>query len=134
MFASCQLGGLNFGMPDVCLTPVPPIIVPVPYPNLAVPLMAIPPTASLKVLMTGMPAHNLMTTIPMTNGDNAGLNMGVMSGMVMGPSRNMLGSFTTLVGGMPAMKMTGMTGHNGMFMNCPGMALAPSQVKVIMMS
>ena len=35
-----------------------------------------------------MPAHNLGTSAPMTNGDNAGVGLGVASGMVMGPSRS----------------------------------------------
>lgn len=134
MFVKTQMGGMDFAMPDVCLTPTPVGPIPIPYPNIGVPLMAIPPTASLKVLTVVMPTHNLMTTTPMTNGDNAGVNMGVMSGMVMGPSRNMIGSFKTLVGGMPVTKMTSMSGQNGMSLNIPGMTLAPSQVKVMVLT
>ena len=133
MFANCQMGGVNFAMPDVCLTPTPVGPIPIPYPNIAAGPTAIPPTAAIKVLLSGMPAHNLMTTIPMSNGDNAGVNMGVMSGMVMGPTRHLLGSFTTIVGGSPATKMTSMSGQNGMSLNIPGLTLAPAQVKVLML-
>jgi hypothetical protein len=137
MFANCQMGGMNMATPDVCLTPIPtpagPVPTPIPYPNIAMGPTAIPPTAAINVLLSGMPAHNMMTTIPMSNGDNAGVNMGVMSGMVMGPSRHMVGAFTTLIGGSPATKMTSMTGQNGMSLNVPGMTLTPSQVKVLIL-
>jgi hypothetical protein len=137
MFANCQMGGMNMGMPDVCLTPIPspagPIPTPIPYPNISLGPTAIPPTACLKVLLMAGPAHNLMTTVPMSMGDNAGLMMGVMSGMVMGPTRHMLGSFGVLYGGMPATKMTSMTGQNGMSLNIPGVTLVPAQFKTLLM-
>ncbi len=137
MFANCQMGGINFAMPDVCLTPIPspagPVPTPIPYPNMAAGPTVIPPTAAIKVLISGMPAHNQMSTIPMSNGDNAGLNTGVMSGMVMGPCRPILGSPTILIGGMPATKLTTPTGQNGMLPNAYGMTIAPAQVKVLLL-
>lgn len=137
MFANCQMGGMNMGMPDVCLTPIPtpagPVPTPIPYPNMAMGPTALPPTACLKVLLTAGPAHNLMTTVPMSNGDNAGVNMGVVSGMVMGPCRHTMGSTNVLCGGSPATKMTSMTGQNGMSLNVPGMTMVPAQVKVLLM-
>lgn len=120
-------------MPDVCLTPTPVGPVPIPYPNIAMGPTALPPTACLKVLLSAGPAHNLMTTIPMSNGDNAGVNMGVASGMVMGPCRHTMGSTNVFYGGMPATKMTSMSGQNGMSMNIPGMTLVPAQFKVLLM-
>jgi hypothetical protein len=137
MFANCQMGGVNNAMPDVCLTPIPtpagPVPTPIPYPNIALGMTALPPTACLKVLLMAGPAHNLMTTIPMSNGDNAGVNLGVASGMVMGPSRHTLGSTNVFFGGLPATKMTGMTGQNGMSMNIPGVTLVPAQFKVLLL-
>jgi len=131
------MGGMNMAAPDVCLTPVPtpagPVPTPIPYPNIAMAMTALPTTACLKVLLTAGPAHNMMTTIPMSNGDNAGVNMGVASGMVMGPSRHNMGSTNVLYGGMPATKMTSMTGQNGMSLNVPGLTLAPSQLKVLLL-
>ena len=134
MFANCSLSGMDFGMPDVCLTPAPPSPspIPIPYPNTAQKMMAIPPTASLRLLLTMMPAHNVGTTIPMTMGDNVGVSMGVMSGTVMGPSRNTLCSAKVFHGGMPATRMLDMAMQNST--NVPaGMSLAPSQTKVMIM-
>lgn len=135
MFANCQLGGMNMGAPDVCKTPAPPIPspIPIPYPNIAAGPTALPPTACLKVLLTAGPAHTLMTTIPMSNGDNAGVALGVVSSMVMGPCRHQIGSTNVLYGGIPATKMTSMTGQNGMSLNIPGMTLVPAQIKVMLM-
>ncbi len=134
MFANCSLGGMDFGMPDVCLTPAPPAPpVPTPYPNTAQLPMAIPPTANMKFFIMMMPSHNLGTTIPMTMGDNAGVAMGVASGTVMGPARNTMGSAKTFSGGMPATKMLSTAMQNST--NVPGgMTLAPSQTKVLLMS
>ena len=81
MFANCQMMGMDMGFPDVCLTPAPPspVPVPIPYPNIAMGPTAVPNVPT--VLINFMPAHNMGTVIPMTNGDNAGVNMGVASGM-----------------------------------------------------
>jgi hypothetical protein len=128
------MGGLNFAFPDVCLTPTPVGPIPIPYPNLAMPMTALPPTASLKVLTVVMPTHNLITTVPLSNGDNAGVNMGVASGMVMGPNRHLMGSVKTLIGGSPVTKMLSPTGQNGMSLNIPGISLVPCQVKVMVLS
>lgn len=135
MFANCSLGGMDMGMPDVCLTPAPPIPspVPVPYPNMAQLLMAIPPTACLNVLIDFMPAHNLATTIPVSNGDEAGVNGGVASGTIMGPARNLMGSTKVIYGGLPATRMLDPAMQN--LTNVPaGRTMVPSQFKVIIMS
>jgi hypothetical protein len=99
MFANTQMMGMDMGFPDVCLTPTP-APVPIPYPNIAMGPMGVP--AAYNVLFMCAPAHNMATTVPLSNGDNAGVAMGVASGMVMGPARPMTGAFTVLVGGMPA--------------------------------
>lgn len=134
MFANTQMGGMKMGFPDVCLTPIPtpagPVPTPIPYPNSAMGMMGVP--AAYNVLFGGTPAHNMATVVPLSNGDNAGLNMGVASGVVMGPARNLTGSFTVLVGGMPATKMTSMSMQNST--NCPGVDLLPSQVKVMLLA
>jgi hypothetical protein len=72
------------------------------------------------------------TTIPLSNGDNAGVAMGVASGLVMGPSRHLTAAFTVLVNGMPATRMTSMSLQNST--NCPGARLVPSQVKVLLLA
>ncbi|XXT23016.1 DUF4150 domain-containing protein [Sorangium sp. So ce429] len=129
MFANSQMMGVDLGLPDVCLTPAP-APVPVPYPNIAAGPMGVP--AVYNVLFMAAPAHNLATTIPLTNGDNAGVAMGVASGTVMGPSRHLTGAFSVLIRGMPASRLTSMSLQNST--NCPGMRVVPSQVKVLMLA
>jgi hypothetical protein len=130
MFANCQLGGNDLAFPDVCLTPSPAGPVPIPYPNTAMGLMAVPNVPT--ILFMGGPAHNMGTTIPMTNGDNAGVATGVASGLVMGPCRHLTGAFTVLLKGMPATRMTSSSLQNNT--NAPGVRLAPSQTKVLLLA
>jgi hypothetical protein len=130
VFANSQMMGMDMGVPDVCLTPTPVGPVPVPYPNIAMGNTAIPSQA--KVLYLAAPAHNLGTVVPLTNGDNAGVATGVASGTVMGPSRHLTGSFTTLIAGMPATRMTSMSLQNST--NCAGCRIVPSQPKVLILA
>ena len=130
MFANSQMMGMDLAFPDVCLTPAGPVPVPIPYPNIAMGPTAIP--SQMIVLIEAMPAHNLGTTTPLTNGDNAGVAMGVASGLVMGPSRHLTAAFTVLFGGMPATRLTSMTLQNST--NAPGARLVPSQVKVLLLA
>ncbi|AUX41459.1 hypothetical protein SOCE26_028710 [Sorangium cellulosum] len=129
MFANTQMMGIDLGLPDVCLTPTP-APVPVPYPNIAAGPMGVP--AVYNVLFMAAPAHNLSTTVPLTNGDNAGVAMGVASGTVMGPSRHLTGAFSVLIRGMPATRLTSASLQNST--NCPGMRVVPSQVKVLLLA
>jgi hypothetical protein len=129
MFANTQMGGMDFGMPDVCLTPVGGTPTPMPYPDTAAGPMGVPPVPN--VLFMCAPAHNLATTVPMTNGDNPGVATGVASGTVMGPSRHLTAAFTVLVGGLPATRLTSVSLQNST--NIPGVRVAPSQVKVLVL-
>jgi Domain of unknown function (DUF4150) len=129
MFANTQMMGLDLAFPDVCLTPVP-VPTPIPYPNIALGPTAIP--TQFTTLITAMPVHNMATVTPLSNGDNAGVAMGVASGMVMGPSRHLLGSFTTIVGGMPVTRLTSITLQNST--NMVGCRLVPSQVMVLVLA
>ncbi|MBF0470255.1 MAG: DUF4150 domain-containing protein [Gammaproteobacteria bacterium] len=135
-FAITQMCSLKFAMPDVCLTPIPtpagPVPVPIPYPNISLSCTAIP--SQFKVMTMCMPNHNLMTIVPMSNGDNAGVMMNPLSGMVMGPTRHLFGSVKTFMGGMPATKMLSPSGQNGLSPGSFGMALTPSQVKLLILS
>ena len=128
MFANTQMMGLDLGFPDVCLTP--PVPLPIPYPNLALGPMGMP--AVYNVLFMCAPAHNMSTTVVMTNGDNTGIALGVASGTVMGPSRHLTAAFTVLVGGMPATRLTSVALQNST--NCPGIRLVPSQIKVLLLA
>jgi hypothetical protein len=133
MFANCQLGGMHFAFPDVCNTPSPVGPIPIPYPNMATGLTANPATACKKIYLSCMPAHNLATQVPISQGDNAGVGLGVASGTVMGPAKHMMGSFGVIYEGSPATKMTSLTGQNGMSLNTPGMTVVPAQFKVMIM-
>jgi hypothetical protein len=130
MFANTQMMGMDTGFPDVCLTPTPAGPVPIPYPNIAMGPMGVPPAPT--VLFGGAPAHNMSTVIPLTNGDNAGVALGVASGMVMGPARHLTAAFTVIVGGMPATRLTSMSLQNST--NCPGVRVVPSQARVIILA
>lgn len=129
MFANTQMMGLDIGFPDVCLTPLV-VPVPIPYPNFALGPMGL--GAAYSVLFMCMPAHNLTTEIPMTFGDNAGVNLGVASGTVMGPARHLTGAFSVLVGGLPATRMCSIGVQNTW--NCPGIRLIPSQIRVLLLA
>ena len=130
MFANTQMMGMDLAFPDVCLTPTPAGPVPIPYPNIAMGPTAVP--AAPNILFMCAPAHNMATTIPLSNGDNAGVATGVASGMVMGPSRPVTGAFTVLLDGMPATRLTSMNIQNST--NAPGARLVPSQVKVLILA
>jgi hypothetical protein len=130
MFANTQMMGMDMAFPDVCLTPAGPVVVPVPYPNIGMGPTAIP--NQTVVLVMAMPAHNLGTVTPLTNGDNAGVGEGVASGMVMGPSRHLTGSFTVLFEGMPATRLTSMSLQNST--NAPGARLVPSQPLLLLLA
>ncbi len=129
MFANTQMMGMDLAFPDVCLTPMP-APTPIPYPNIAMAPMGL--GAAYNVLWGCAPTHNMGTTIPMTNGDNAGVAMGVASGMVMGPSRHLTAAFTVLVGGLPVTRLTSMSLQNST--NAPGMRIVPSQIKVLVLA
>jgi hypothetical protein len=129
MFANTQLMGVDFGFPDVCLTPMP-APVPVPYPNIALGPMGVP--AAYNVLFFCTPTHNLATTIPLTNGDNAGVLLGVITHLMMGPARHVTAAFTVIATFAPVTRMTSVAGQN--MMNCPGVRLVPSQPKVLVLA
>jgi hypothetical protein len=134
--ASCKAGGQALGTPDVCLTPAPPSPpVPTPYPNMAMLPQATPPTCARRVNVGNQPAITLATQIPMSSGDEAGVNGGVMSGMFKGPVAFKRGSVKVKIEGNAAAFLTSTTAHNGSNANMPaGAQVAPSQAKVIIMS
>ena len=131
MLAKTSAGGTCMAFPDVCLTPAPPAPpVPVPYPNVAA-----DPTDTgfcTNVIMSGTPAHHLGTKPAMSNGDNLGVNLGVVSGLVMGSARTVTGAFTVVVGGKPLARLGSVTIHNGT--NAPGAKIVPSVTNVLVLA
>jgi hypothetical protein len=132
MLAKNMTPGMCFAFPDVCLTPAPPAPapIPIPYPNIG-----LEPTDTgfvPNVLITCTPAHNMTTEPVQTNGDNAGVAMGVASGTVMGPARTVTAAFTVLVGCMPLARLTSMTIQNST--NAPGAKIVPSVTNVLVLA
>lgn len=121
-------------VPDICNTPTPAGPVPVPYPNIAETTMADPGGLVQDVLIAGMPAMNQMSKILISNGDQAGVNGGVISGKVMGEMNFLTASACVTVGGKPAVRVTSLTGHNGAPLNTTGSVMSPSQTLVMVLS
>jgi carboxyl-terminal processing protease len=115
--------GMNMGFPDVCLTPAVPSPIPIPYPNLAMNAMAVPflPT----ILVTFMPALNMMSKIPLTLGDQPG----VANPLFMQMGAYTMGNPIVTLQGMPAVTVTCMTTGNNMN-NSVGMVAVPSVTNV----
>ncbi|WP_084800065.1 DUF4150 domain-containing protein [Bradyrhizobium sp. Ai1a-2] len=127
--ASGPMPAQDFAFPDVCNTPIGPAVMPFPYPNINMSTMANP--TQFRCLIMCMPAHNLTTERTISTGDNAGVALGVISGMVMGPGRAMTGSSNLFIGGPPAAKMGMATKQNGASPNAFGMSISPSQTRVM---
>lgn len=135
MFANCSMPGMDIAFPDTCLTPgvLAGAPGPIPYPNIATKAMAIPPTASMTHLIMFMPTHNMATTIPTSNGDEAGCSGGgVASALFIGPARNTKCSVSVITGGTPATRMLDTTLQNST--NAPGMSLVPGQFQVLILT
>jgi hypothetical protein len=131
MFAVTKQNGQCMAMPDVCKTPAPPAPpIPIPYPNLAMPMMGNPCTT--KVLIGGMPVLTKASKIPMSSGDEAGVAGGVVSGANMGEVAFVSFSMAVKLEGNPVVKLGDATKHNGG--NGVGAVLAPSQAVVMIMS
>ena len=124
-------GGDCIAFPDACKTPSPAGTVPVPYPNTAMLMQAVPPTCTLKVRIMNQPVITKQTLIPATSGDEAGAAGGVVSGMIKGPAQAKMGSVKVKMEGHPAVFQTCVWGQNGTNANAPaGMQATPSQTKV----
>ncbi|QFY43565.1 DUF4150 domain-containing protein [Candidatus Methylospira mobilis] len=133
MFMHNISGGMNMAMPDVCKTPVGPAVVPIPYPNISTNSTANPSSTGNKVLLDFMPSVHQMTSILTSNGDQAGVLMGVASNLIMGPTEFVVGCNTVLVDGKPVQRLTSTTKQNGQSPNCVGTSIVPTQVKVLAM-
>jgi hypothetical protein len=126
MFANCQLMGIDIAFPDVCKSPV----VPIPWPNFALGCIAIPKAWNILCLCT--PTHNLATITPLTNGDNAGVGLGVVMQKVMSESRHTTGAYSVRIKTSPLSRVISLTRQNGG--NTFGMRIVPSQPKVLVLA
>lgn len=131
MFPACTTqAGMATAMPDTCLTPAPPSPpIPTPYPNMAQLAMAL--STSTTVTFGNRFVVTEGSKIPSTNGDEAGANGGVVSGMIMGEAAPRLFSSKVFVQGKKVAYLTSMTAHNGSNANAPaGLVAVPSQTVV----
>jgi carboxyl-terminal processing protease len=121
--ASNRGAGMNIGFPDVCLTPVGPVVVPIPYPNFA--MHATAAAFSPVVKISGVHGLNLGSIIPMTSGDEPG----VAHWTVKGPGAFTMGNPIVFIDRLPAINLTcpttGNTANNAL-----GAVLVPGAVNV----
>ncbi len=131
MFMLTMGAGMDMGFPDVCNTPMVEGTITIPYPNIS--MTATDTPAAYNVLVDCMPAINQLSMGQVSNGDEVGMLGGIASARFDGESVYMVGCFTILVDGVPAQRMTSVTGQNamGVMPNAPGMSLMPSQVTVL---
>jgi hypothetical protein len=129
MFANNSMGVLNVAFPDVCKVPTPAGLVPAPLVNVASSLAHVP--VQVRVLFGPGFAENLLTTGTISNGDEAGVGLGVVSHTIMGPDRPVTASFRVFVGGIPATRLTTVTAQNGLPPNAAGASLTPAQFRVL---
>jgi hypothetical protein len=132
MFVNTNLGVLDFAFPDVCLVPVLGVPTPLPFPNIALSFADIP--AQFEVIIGGGLAENLATVGTMSNGDQPGVEGGVVSHLFMGPFRSLLGSIKLFVGCIPCTHTFGIVGQNGLLPNAIGVSLTPAQITVLVFS
>lgn len=133
MFAMCMEGGQCLAFPDTCNTPTPVGPVPVPYPNTSMGNSANPGLCAKAVLFDFMPALNLSSMIPLSNGDEGGVAGGLVSGMFIGPTTFTMGSTAVFVEGQPAVYLSSPTSQNGSMPNAVGANISPSQTKVMVL-
>lgn len=106
-----------------------------PYPNIAMLTQASGGTCSSKVKIMGKKTVVKGSEITMSSGDEAGTVGGVVSNRFKGPALFKKGSSKVKVEGKELCHLTSMDGHNGAS-NAnvpPGVQVAPSQTKVIIM-
>jgi len=133
MFALTMGPGTCIGFPDVCNTPTPVGPIPIPYPNISMSATCDDPATT--VLIDCMPTLNQLGSNAVSMGDNLGVAGGIISGVDMGGTCFLLGSFTVFVEGPPVQRLTSLTGHNtpAMLPNGPGACLVPSQPTVLVL-
>jgi len=126
MYVVTMESGTTFAMPDVCKTQMGPAVVPIPYPNIAEMMMGDPPADT--VLVSGVPPLTKMSKIPISEGDDAGTDGGLVSETFIQEVAFETCSMSVTFQGKPAVcLMDAITANK---MNAEGMVDSPSQVLV----
>lgn len=130
-FITTKAGGMCTVATDVCNTPSPSGPVPMTYPNIANCNQATASTCSEKVTIEGMTILHKGSEIPMSSGDEAGSQGGVISGKIKGETTFKKFSAKVKVEGQALVFQTCTTAQNGKSANAQGGLQAdPSQSKV----
>ena len=129
MPASSKSGGMCLAFPDVCLTPVLGVPVPIPYPNIA--QVSNASDTVDKVVIENKETVVESSKISSSMGDEAGVQGGVTSGKNMDEVQFKGYSSKVYFKGKKAVYHTATSAHNGSSANMPaGVQLSPSQTKV----
>lgn len=112
MVASVSSGHTAMAPVDVCNTPAPPAPpIPIPYPNIAM-SATMGPGYATKTFGMGTPIWTKNGKSALSNGDNAGVAMGIMSGMVMGMCEIVMASPDVTAEGGGVVRTLDMTDQN----------------------
>ncbi len=105
-----ESGGKSIAMNDVCMTPMGPSSVPVPYPNLA--KSADMENGAGSVKADGHPMGHAKSFFKTSTGDEAGANKGVGSGTIQGKAEFVSFSFDVNVEGQGVVRAFDRMIHN----------------------
>ncbi len=121
--------GMDMAFPDVCKTP--PLAIPIPYPDMSFSATSSPMATNILVECT--PALHQMSEGLVSVGDDAGVMLGLVSEDISGETAYEVGCFTIFNEGIPAQRLTSVTGQNaiGLLPNAPGICICPSQTTVL---
>jgi len=131
MFATTMSPAISLAFPDVCNVPIMGAPVPMPLVNISESSLAVP--AAYTVLMDCMPTVTESSFNLLSEGDEAGLELGICSFMESGQTMYLLGNLTIYAWGMPVQRMTSITEQNCLVVlpNTVGCTLSPSQCTVL---
>lgn len=123
--------GSDMCFPDVCLTYEGETVSSVSYSNTSETCTTSP--AAYNVLVDCMPALNILSVGLISEGDEVGILLGIISHMISGETIYTLGCLTVMADGVPAQRLTSITGQNamGMLPNGVGVCISPSQETVL---
>ena len=121
--ASHRISGVVIGSPDVCLTPIAMVPVPIPYVNVA--MNAAASVFSPTVIICGGNAMTVTSMIAVSSGDEPG----TLHWTTKGFAQFTTGFPKVLINGLPGAMLTAMTLSNSG--NCAGLQSVPSSTNVL---
>lgn len=109
-FAHKGSGGMSMVFPDVCKTPVPPAVVPIPYPNIG--KSSDTSQGTTKVEADGNMVMVKGAKYMMSAGDEAGSVGGIISGVFKQECEYLMYSFNVMLEGKNVCRMSDPLWHN----------------------